>query len=245
MIQGGEIGFLPEDVLVHLFQRTERMIDVSTNGEFMRRGYHKHYKMRPWIERIMLHIGEPIDDYKIELDYSLHDDDIFIDTGIVDVNMDPIKVRKFIQRNPEIRFDFVDYEHPVFGNPCRVNASIYEDLCQAIDDLPNVTQFAKDRLLKRFMRHKDTDMKKQQEICRNLHPSLFVDFVHEQIPLCVRNCNMVFLPLTKENLISAIADIAPFDYNRRTCDSCFRICQNGGVHMGQIQNRMKLKKILL
>ena len=245
MVQGGEVGFVPEDVLVHLFERTQRIIDVSTNGEFLRKGYHKHPKMRPWIKRVMLHIGEPIDDYKLELDYSLEDDDIFIDTGIVDVNMDPVKVKLFIQRNQDIRFDFVDYEHPVFDNPCRVNGFIYKDLYDAIEDLPNVTQFAKDRLLKRFLRHKDTDMKKQQEICRTLHPAVFIDFIHEEIPVCVRNCNFVSLPLTKDNLKKAISDISPFDYSNYTCDSCFRICQNGGVHMGQIQNRIRLKKKLL
>lgn len=244
MIQGGEVGLVPKDVLIYLFERIQCKIDISTNGEFLRREYHNHPSMRPWIERIMLHIGDPIDEYKLDLDYSLEDDDIFIDTGIVDVDMNPIKVQKFIQVNPQIRFDFVDYETPIFDGPCRVNSSVYKDLYDAIKNLDNVTKFAKDRLWKRFLRHKTTDIKKQQEVCRSLHPSIFIDFVHETIPLCIRNYGLVDLPLTEKNLISVIGDIAPFDYNNNVCDNCFRICQNGGVNMSQVYNKMKLKKKL-
>lgn len=244
MIQGGEIGLVPEDVLVYLFKRTERTIDVSTNGEFVRRKYHQHSDIRPWVNRIMLHITEPIDEYKINLDYDITDDKIFMDIGICDVNKDPEKTRMLIISNPEIRFDFVDYEHSVFGNPCRVNSSVYKDLYESIQDLDNVTDFAKERLWKRYIRHKDTNIEKQQQICRTLHPSVFIDFVNETIPLCVRNYGLVYLPLTKDNLIKVISSMAPFDYTNHTCDNCFRICQNGGANMDQIHTKLNFKKIL-
>jgi len=52
------VGNIPIKLLRHFFQKWDDEILVSTNGEFLRKNYHKDEILRPYIKHIMLHAFE-------------------------------------------------------------------------------------------------------------------------------------------------------------------------------------------
>lgn len=244
MIQGGEVGTLPEEVLEFLFTEWGMDIDVSTNGEFVRRGFHKNPKIRKYVKRIMLHIADPIGPYKIKLDYDFKDPEIFMDTGICDVEKDPDNLVSFIKMNSNIRFDFVDYEQDI-NKECSDNSNLYIELYEKLLPLENVTEQAKERIKKRYELNKGKEIKDKQNLCRQLNPTFFVDLVRETIPLCIRNYGKTFIPLNEENFKKTISEVNIFNFENCTCKNCFRICQNQGTDIGIYSKKIKYKKELL
>jgi hypothetical protein len=243
IIEGGEIGFLSIDVLIYLVNQLKLKIDVSTNGEFIRRGYHKNQFLRFWIDNILLHIADEIFDYKLNLDYSLNSD-IFINVGIVDIRSNPKNIRSFILRNSDVSFNFIDVETPIFGEINNLTPEIYKIIYDNVSDLPNVTEVAKDRLLRRYKRNKKINISNNQALCRKLNPSIFIDFVNERICLCNRNYNIAYLDLNEANLIYVLTNISPFEKFKYSCISCFRICQDIGVNIKRLSNKNRIRSIL-
>lgn len=243
-IEGGEVGHIPEYILEYFFERINRKIEVSTNGQFLRREFHKNQFIRPKIKKIMLHVVDKIDSNKIELDYDIEDNEIPIECGIVDINKDPKAIELFLEANQHIVFDYIDYEHGIDTLPIDISAS-YGILYDAIKDAPNVSNQAKQRVMRRYKRNAAKDIKMNQDMCKKLHPCIFIDLVNETIPLCIRNYLTVYNELTYENLKSAITDLGVFDYTNARCDSCYRICQDGGVGIEQVRKRTEYKKRLL
>lgn len=240
-VQGGEIGHVPEYILEYFFERLNRPIDISTNGTFLKREFHKNKFIRPYINRIMLHITDVIGCDELEINYDITDPDIEISIGIVDISKDPKKIKEFLEVNKKIYFDYIDYETAIDGGDLKVFPS-YNDLYESIKDLSNVSEFAKQRILNRYKRGKD--LSTNQQMCMSLHPCVFIDLVRETIPLCIRNYTTVTMPLNKENLISVIGDVGVFDYNNNVCKNCFRICQDDGVGISQIKNKSRYKEKL-
>ena len=157
--------------------------------------------------------------------------------GIVDINKNPINIRNFILQNSHILFEYVDYENGIFND---IGQHSYVELYDAIQDLDNVSEWAKDRLKTRF--HKD--LAESQNQCMRLHPCFFIDLVNETIPLCIRNYMKVYKPLRRDNLIEIIKGMSTFDYINNTCESCIRICRDEGIGLQQIKNKMLYRSLL-
>lgn len=243
-IEGGEVGHIPEYILEYFFERVNRKIEVSTNGQFLRREYHKNEFIRPKIKKIMLHIADKIDNNKIELDYDIIDDDILIECGIVDINKDPKRIREFIISNDHIDFKYIDYDSDILGDGFGLDEVSYLDLYDAIKDLENVSSIAKERIIKKHKLNERRNIKTNQDMCQKLHPCVFIDLVNETIPLCIRNYLTVYTPLNYENLCASITETGIFDYSNSHCSNCFRICQDEGINISQIRNRSLYKKRL-
>lgn len=236
-VQGGEIGLIPEDILEYFFARLNRKIDVSTNGEFLKRGFHKNPIIKSKVRIIMLHVVDKIDNYKVDINY---DSEIPVVCGIVDINKNPEKVKQFIQANSQIYFEYIDYEHSISEESSHID-SCYLELFYAIRDLKNVSKSAIHRILKKHELNKDKVIKLNQNVCMRLHPYIYVDLVNERIPLCIRNFSDVYQDLTYDTLIKIITNIGFFNYKDNHCNCCFRMCQDDGIDIKQILKKSKLK----
>lgn len=239
-VQGGEVGLVPPDILEYFFYTLQSKIIVSTNGEFLKKGFHKNPIIKKKLKSIMLHVADNIDDYSVDINYV---SDIQIICGIVDINKNPKKVKKFIQANPNIMFEYIDFENSIFKLAPQTK-NLYFELYTAIQKLDNVSYEAKMRILKKHQLNKDKDILVNQNICMKLHPCVYVDLVNERIPLCMRNFLDVHERLTYYKLIRAISHVDPFHSENNVCSNCFRMCQDDGIDMGQILKKSKLKGVL-
>ncbi len=229
-VQGGEVGLVPIDILEYFFSSISKKTDVSTNGEFLKRNLHNNPIIKPKINNIILHVA---DDLTGKVD-NYNSDSV---CGIVDINKNPKSIREFINNNNHIYFEYIDYDNDITGP---VGKFSYEELYKSIKDLDNVSDWAKERLLNRF----NKNLKECQNLCMSMHPVFFVDLVNETIPLCMRNYMKVYKSLTKYNLIKTIKEINTFDYVGNVCRSCIRICQDEGVGLPQIKNKLLYRSII-
>ncbi len=219
-IQGGEIGFVPIDVLEYLFTIWEQKISISTNGEFFRRNYHKNTILKPKIDQMLFHLTDDLHPREIVLDYDLRDIDVSLNIGICDITRTPDRIRKFLKINSKIYFNFVDYEHNI-DLFCDLQPSMYIDLYNNIKDLDNVSDYAKERIEQKIG---GRPIQTHQNTCSSLSHVSMIDFINERIVLCVRNYNTSFIELTKENLIKVLTTYNSFN-NKDLCNNCFRMCQ--------------------
>lgn len=231
-VQGGEIGLVPVNILECFFSKINKPIDVSTNGEFLKRNIHNNPIIKSKINKILLHVTNNIQE-KININFDIENSIC----GIVDISNNPIEIKKFIEKNKHIYFEYIDYDNGIYDE---IKPHSHFDLYEAIKNLNNVSNWAKERLTTRF----DKNLKECQNQCMRLHPCIFVDLVNEKIPLCIRNYNTVYKELNKENLIETIKGINSFDYTNNTCKSCIRICKDEGIGLPQIKNKMLYRRKL-
>jgi hypothetical protein len=216
-IQGGEIGFLPKEILECFFGLWPEPIEVSTNGEFIRKGYHVKYKKQ--IKEILLHITEDLTK-KINLGYTLENFNI----GICDITRNPELIKKFILMHPEITFNFIDYENPI-NEPCDGQPQDYLELYNCIKDLKNVSPWAINRIKSRI---KNDNLELFQKSCSSFNNIFTVDLVNEKIVKCIRNFKTSSVPLTQENLKIVMTEFNVFPESS-LCNNCFRICQDHSI----------------
>ena len=211
-IAGGEVGLLPLDVLQYFFKTIDRKIVVSTNGLFMEKGYHLDPVIRPYIDGIWWHVHpEP----KGKIDYDWNDDEIFINKGITHDNAQ--EMVDFCEANPNIQMNYVEFEFPI-GESLQKNDSDYLYLLEKLEDLPNVTQNAKDILRSRL-----TEKEGLREQCRDFSQTVVFDLINENILLCHRSMNN-YIPLNRKNLEKRLRlfpkDVFP---GENQCNSCTRL----------------------
>ena len=118
-LQGGEVGELPEKLIKHLLNRFEEKIIISTNGLFMKKGYHKDPDIRPYIDQIFWHVSSDCRLINIE---DIRDDEILIVRGVV--HQDKSKISHFVlynQTNMDIGYREIE-------NPIDVKSIVDEDI---------------------------------------------------------------------------------------------------------------------
>lgn len=211
-IVGGEVGLLPLEVLQYFFKTLNKEMIVSTNGKFMEQGYHIDPVLRPYIKEIYYHIHPRPKNFKI--DYDWIDNDIFINKGIVSDNADDMI--NFIKRNPDIKFNYVEFEFPIKGN-LQKNDSNYAYLLKNLEELPNVTQNAK-----RIIRSRLVEKKGLREQCRDYNQTVDIDLVNENILFCHRSMNN-HIALNKKNLIKRLKSFPKDIFKDNKCNSCTRL----------------------
>ena len=164
-LQGGEVGELPRKMIKHILRRFEEKINISTNGVFMVKRYHKDPEIRPYIKSILWHISPDCQNPSIR---DFVDDEIEIIRGIVHKSHDVMC--NFI-RDTELNIEYSEIEMP-FGEKSPVEENIIyrcrefhkeltidlvnENLCLCIRNFKNITvplnEYNLIKLLKNFPR---------------------------------------------------------------------------------------------
>jgi organic radical activating enzyme len=212
-ISGGEIGLLPIEYLQYIFKTIDKKIVISTNGLFMEKKYHLDPILRPYINGIWLHVCQKPGKFKIDYD-EYNDDELFINKGIVHDNIDDMV--DFIKMNPQIEFNYVEFEFPI-STIREINKEMYIELKNRLKKLPNVTKDALNLLEARI--NEPPDLKQR---CMDYHQSIAIDLTRERILLCHRAMDSS-IPLTKENLLKRLI-IPPKDmFKSDKCKSCTRL----------------------
>lgn len=229
-IQGGEVGNMPLELLQYFFQTVQYPIDVSTNGEFFKRGYHLDDKIRPYIAAILWHVTN---DFKTIIETDYKDDKIHISRGIVHNNEDEIV--DFIKLNKHITFDYIEFEFDI-KEKREMNVLSYHSLLKRISSLKNITEYAKQVLEKRLSEkigHRDN--------CIKFHDSIVIDLVNENICQCQRHLDDC-IPLNKDNLIKRLRGFPKNFFKGLGCKSCTRLY--AGKYSGNIIERTLLGRSL-
>ena len=215
-IQGGEVGLIGPQMMALLLEELDNKVIVSTNGLFLEKGYHLRERIRPYIREILWHVCDKPGDYKIDVDYN--DNDIFINKGIVHSSID--EIAKFIERNPQISFNYIELECDIrFKRSHRIDD--YRRLYDAISSMSNVTDNALEIIQKRI-----DEPNSKRDKCKKFHPVISINLAAETICLCQRVITEN-IPLTRDNLIKRLKTFPNklFSYNDTMgCDSCIRLC---------------------
>ena len=221
-IQGGEVGWIGSDILRYFFKTIDRPIVVSTNGMFLDRGYHFDPEIEPYIKEIFLHLN-----MKNKKNYVGHN----IKKGIVHDNMD--EMIAFIRSNIEDIFDYVEFEFDI-NEPRKMDKSMYKKLYDAIQEIDNVSDYAKDIIRGRINERPD-----HRSNCRNFNHSILIDLVNANICLCQRQLD-ISIPLTEENLIYRLKTFPKDVFDKDHCDSCTRLY--AGKYSGNVIERAMLTR---
>ena len=230
-IQGGEVGLIPLEILQDFFQTLQYKMVVSTNGEFLKRGYHLDEKIRPFIGAILWHVSTKFDS-KIEVDYN--DKDVFISRGIVHHDID--EMVNFIKDNPHIIFDYVEFEFNL--NDIRtMRASMYHSLINRLKDVENVTTNARNILELRLLEKEDL-----RSNCTMANGSVVIDLVNENICLCQRNPEDC-MPLNRASLIERLTGFPNQFFEGSGCNSCTRL-YSAKMSGTNIETTMKIRGFL-
>lgn len=205
-IQGGEVGLIPVEILEYFFQTIKKPIVVSTNGMFMENGYHENPKIKPYIANIMYHVTEHFDrppQFNIGSMGIVHDD---MNTMI-----------KYIKNNPNIMFDYIEFEFDI-NEPRKMDMDMYYELFEKLDPLDNVTDNAKKIVQQRAL----WEHPEHRNNCRRYNHSILIDLVNANICLCQRQLD-INIPLTEENLIYRLRTFPKDIFKDDHCESCTRL----------------------
>lgn len=230
-IQGGEVGLIPLKILQEFFQTIKHKTVVSTNGEFLKRGYHLDEKIRPFIGAILWHVSTNFAS-KIDVDYN--DEEIFISRGIVHNDLD--EMVNFIKINPNITFDYVEFEFDL-NERRTMTVPMYHDLIKQLKELDNVTENALNILNLRLLENANL-----RDDCSKVNGSVVIDLVNENICLCQRRPDDC-IPLNRANLIERLKGFPQQFFEGRGCESCTRLysAKMGGTRIG---TTMRMRSIL-
>jgi len=230
-IQGGEVGSIPLEILQYFFQTIKYKTAVSTNGEFLRRGYHLDEKIRPFIGAILWHVSTKFDS-KIEVDYN--DKDVFISRGIVHHDID--EMVNFIKDNPHIIFDYVEFEFNL--NDIRtMRASMYHSLINRLKDVENVTTNARTILEMRLLENENL-----RDNCKAANGSIVLDLVNENICLCQRSPDDC-MPLNRASLIKRLTGFPNQFFEGKGCNTCTRL-YSAKMNGTDIETTMRMRRFL-
>lgn len=230
-VQGGEIGFLDLDTLKYFFKYISIPVIVSTNGKFLERQYHKDRSIRPLIREIYYHIYQT--PRKVKIDYKNYDDEIPIRIGIVHNNVKDIV--DFIKMNPNIIFDYVEFENQIYNKEI-IPSARYKKLANNLNDLPNVSETVID-----ILNSKINESKNKRDLCRKFSSTITIDLINERILLCHRSNNS-YIPLTKENLIKRLTSYPKELFSIDNCCSCVRLYSRWSLH--EFEDPIKARKCL-
>lgn len=211
-ISGGEIGLLELELLQYIFTTLDAKIVISTNGLFMDKGYHLDPILRPYINGLWVHVHPKPGKFKIDYDYN--DDEIFVNKGIVHDDIDDMI--DFIKMNPQIEFNYVEFEFTI-GESRKMNPAMYINLLNKLKPLPNVTKDALNLIEARI-----NEPPYLMERCRDYHQSIAIDLTRERILLCHRAMD-TSIPLTKENLLKRLITPPKDMFKSDKCASCTRL----------------------
>lgn len=235
-IQGGEVGLLDADTLAMFLDILGHKVYVSTNGMFLKKGYHLDERIRPYIREVQWHLTPHPKDFMLDVDYN--DDNLFINKGIVHSDMDEIIA--FIKHNHHITFNYVELE-------CDINEKRTSDtdglrgLYSKLKELSNVSDNVFDILERRFK-----DAYDKREKCSRYHMVTSINMANETIPLCQR-ASHINIPLSKSNLIARLVNfpVKVFDYpdSIMGCDSCIRLYSGKYDFNSNIRQAIKIRRI--
>jgi organic radical activating enzyme len=222
-IQGGEVGLVPEDIMEYFFETIDRPIAVSTNGMFIEKGYHENPKIKPHIANIMYHVTENFDrppQFNIGSMGIVHDD---IETMV-----------RYIKDNPNIMFDYVEFEFDI-NEHREMDIDMYQELYEKIENLNNISDNAKNIINQRRLyenpNHRDN--------CKKYNHSILIDLVNANICLCQRQLD-INIPLTEENLIYRLKTFPKDIFKDDHCESCTRLYY--GKFQGNVIERALLTR---
>jgi hypothetical protein len=230
-IQGGEVGLIPLELLQYYFQTIKYKTAVSTNGLFLKRGYHLDEKIRPFIGMIMWHVATDLTS-KIEVDYN--DDDLFISKGIVHNDVDEIVT--FLKENDHILFDYIEFEFDLTKSR-KMDVLMYHDLLNKIKKIDNITDNARSILESRL-----SEKEQHRDNCRRYNGSILIDLVNENICLCQRQLNES-IPLNKMNLIKRLKSFPNDLFDGGGCSTCTRLYA-GKFRGNVIERALKIRRLL-
>lgn len=232
-VQGGEMGMLDIEVIKYFLTTLQLPIEVSTNGLFLEKGYHKDKVVRKYVKRILWHLCESPGKFKLNKTYN--DDEIFISKGIVHNNI--YDMLKFIEVNNDILFDYIEFEYDI-KKENKVDKKKYEQLYASIKDLDNVTQNAKNIIESRI-----EESPHLREWCRSANVSICINLVREKICLCQRNYDHS-IPLTKENLYYRLKNFPSKIFKTDNCDSCTRLFAGKFVKDETLKRSLRVKGVV-
>jgi hypothetical protein len=211
-IQGGEVGLIDLDILKYFFNTIALKINVSTNGEFLKREYNHCPDIRKYLGTIMWHVKDVIYPAEVVDDYS--DPEIHISRGIVHNNVDEIV--NFICTNHHILFDYIEFEFNIKQSR-KMNVEMYQDLLNKLEGVDNITWNTRHILRGRISERKD-----HRENCRKFNHSIMIDLANETLCFCQRQPS-INIPLNKKNLIYRLTTFPKDIWDWTTCDSCTRL----------------------
>jgi len=111
---------------------------------------------------------------------------------------------------------------------------MYKELYTAIQEIDNVSNYAKDIIRGRINERPD-----HRSNCRNFNHSILIDLVNANICLCQRQLD-ISIPLTEENLIYRLKTFPKDVFDKDHCDSCTRLY--AGKYQGNVIERALLTR---
>jgi len=234
-IQGGEIGLIEKDTLKLFLKTLNHKVFVSTNGEFLKRGYHLDEDIRRYIKEVQWHLCPSPGNYKLDVDYN--DDGLFINKGIVHTDIDEMVM--FIKQNPQISFNYVELECDI-RKPRTYRTEDIRHLYERIQEFDNVSESALQTLERRLK-----DKGDKHDKCAKYHSVISINMANETICLCQRAME-VNISLTKENLIKRMKQypVKVFDIPDEIsgCDSCIRLFSGKFQFIAILRDTLKLRR---
>lgn len=225
---GGEIGLVDSAILMEFFKYLpDKSVVVSTNGEFLNRNLHYIPSIRDKIKEVWWHLCEEPKKEKLEVDY--YDKDIKIVKGIVGVDLK--NIIDFIEANPQIKFDYVEYETYSHSN---------KELYEALKEKENVSKRAMAIIENRI----DEDSKKLRKMCSDFNSTVSIDLVNERILYCHKSMQN-YITLSKKHLYKRLENFPKDIFSgENSCYKCVRLYagkySNSDILI-TLQNRMTKK----
>jgi hypothetical protein len=133
----------------------------------------------------------------------------------------------------KIIFDYVEFEFDI-NEPRKMSMDMYKELYDSIQDLDNVSEYAKGIIRGRLNERPD-----HRSNCRNFNHSILIDLVNAKICLCQRQLD-INIPLTEENLLYRLRTFPKDVFDNDHCETCTRLY--AGKFQGNVIERALLTR---
>lgn len=231
LVQGGEIGLQTSDVLDVFFNELSPFkFTVSTNGEFIKKGFHTRYSNN--IKQIHHHILPDLEQSQV-----IYYNDKNIIPGIVSTCYNQHTIESFIHNNPELQY--FDFEFPIYGK--QINEDIYNQIigCRKfiLNKYPHLYDNCPANLFPLDI------LKKYQNGCSSCNRIITIDLSNNKLLLCSIKNRHISLPFNKDNFIRVLTSNNSYEKHNVNCDTCVRNCFSFDItsmtETVKLKNRLK------
>jgi hypothetical protein len=218
-LEGGELGVMPEHELDLIFDSgIADTYAITTNGEFLKRGYHEKYKDR--IHYILYHVAPEIFGNTEVIEYDV-DESIRVDYTFVLHEGNMMHVDGILTRYPHL--DFLIHLLQPRTEKMLVNEdpNFYKEVLAIVEDKDNIGEYFKTRLDTIIANiGDDVFMARKRKSCANIYNQISINLPDNTIHRCCVSTESDQVLLTRESLAMVIRNQPTFPLHDSVCHTC-------------------------
>jgi len=205
---GGEIGLLDERLLHMVFYYLSNWNIkpiISTNGEYLKRNYHKRYES----SHIFCHMHDGVNECVANVSYGK-------------VFNCAYYIEEFLQKNKHMPIDYLGFDFPLSLDITEMQLkTCYTYLLECAKQYQNITAACIEDIERKIAAIPSLDM--SRKACATLNQTVSIVLPENKIAQCSGRSNNS-IDLTEDNLIKILTPHSNMFGDNEYCKSCFAWC---------------------